>query len=100
MLQKSVSTALMFGTYEQYKRTLLDRGLALHSTIIIAAFCAGCTEAFLTPFERIQTLMLDQKWAGQFKNTPHAFASLTKYGIKEYYRGYELLFKENFRLNV
>lgn len=29
---------------------------------VLAAMLAGCTEALLTPFERVQTLMLDDKY--------------------------------------
>ena len=61
LLQKSVSTALMFGTFEQYKRLLGERQVGVTSSMVVAAFLAGCTEAILTPFERIQTLMLDHK---------------------------------------
>ena len=70
---------------------LTERNVSVRSSIVIAAFCAGCTEAILTPFERIQTLMLDHKWSGQFRNTPHAFVSLTQYGVREYYRGSVIL---------
>ena len=105
LLQKSVTTALMFGTYEQYRRVLMEAGhvsVTQTQSLVIAAFGAGCTEALLTPFERVQTLMLDHRWARgwdihkytfdlrwsqQFRNTPHAFVSLYKYGVKEYYRG-------------
>ena len=52
----------MFGTFEQYKRMLRERQLSVTSSIVVAAFLAGCTEAILTPFERIQTLMLDHKY--------------------------------------
>ena len=38
------------------------------SSVVLAAFCAGCTEAVLTPFERIQTLMLDHHWEGKGSN--------------------------------
>ena len=61
LLQKSVSTALMFGTFEQYKRMLRERQMNMTQSVVMAAFLAGCTEAILTPFERIQTLMLDHK---------------------------------------
>ena len=27
------------------------------------------------------------RWSQQFRNTPHAFVSLYKYGVREYYRG-------------
>jgi len=100
LLQKSTSTALMFGTYEQYKRLLTERNVSVRSSIVIAAFCAGCTEAILTPFERIQTLMLDHKWSGQFRNTPHAFVSLTQYGVREYYRGLTAVLLRNGPSNI
>jgi len=87
LLQKSASTALMFGSFEQYKRLLTERQVPSSSSMVIAAFFAGCTEAALTPFERVQTLMLDHKYEGKFRNTPHAFASLRQYGVREYYRG-------------
>ena len=66
LLQKSVTTALMFGTYEQYRRVLVEAGqvsVTQTQSLVIAAFGAGCTEALLTPFERVQTLMLDHRWA-------------------------------------
>ncbi len=39
----------------------------------VAAFAAGCTEATLAPFERVQVLMQESKFHSQFKNTPSAF---------------------------
>ena len=36
------------------------QGINSNASWVTAAFLAGCTEALLTPFERIQTLMLDQ----------------------------------------
>ena len=87
LLQKSASTALMFGSFEQYKRLLTENQVSNTSSMVMAAFFAGCTEAALTPFERVQTLMLDHKYEGRFRNTPHAFSSLRQYGLREYYRG-------------
>ena len=91
LMQKSATTALMFGSFEQYKRALIDKQISVSSSVVLAAFGAGCTEAVLTPFERIQTLMLDHSWEGKFRNTPHAFVSLSQYGVREYYRGYRIL---------
>ena len=91
LMQKSATTALMF---LQYKRALiekLEKQMSVSSSVVLAAFCAGCTEAVLTPFERIQTLMLDHSWEGKFRNTPHAFVSLSQYGVREYYRGFVYL---------
>ena len=91
LMQKSATTALMFGSFEQYKRALIDKQISVSSSVVLAAFGAGCTEAVLTPFERIQTLMLDHSWEGKFRNTPHAFVSLSQYGVREYYRGFVYL---------
>lgn len=100
LLQKSANTALMFGSYQQYKRLLTENNVTNVNSTAIAAFCAGCTEAVLTPFERVQTLMLDQKYAGKFRNTPHAFTSLRIYGIKEYYRGLTAILMRNGPSNI
>ena len=56
----------------------------------MAALLAGCTEATLASFERVQTLMQDPKYYKLFKNTPTAFCApvlFLKYGICEYYCG-------------
>merc|ERR1719209_450360 len=69
LLQKSACTALMFGSYEQYRQLLrVHTDLAGTAALPLAAFLAGCTEAALTPFER--TLMLDQHYCQMFRNTP------------------------------
>lgn len=101
LLQKSASTALMFGSYEQYRRLLLEQGINSNTSLVAAAFLAGCTEALLTPFERIQTLMLDQKYSGQFRNTPHAFHSVySSLGFREYYRGLTAILMRNGPSNI
>jgi len=100
LMQKSATTALMFGSFEQYKRALIDQQMSVTSSVVLAAFCAGCTEAVLTPFERIQTLMLDHSWEGKFRNTPHAFVSLSQYGVREYYRGISAILLRNGPSNI
>lgn len=101
LLQKSASTALMFGSFEQYRRLLLEQRVPSSSSLVFAAFLAGCTEALLTPFERIQTLMLDQAYSGQFRNTPHAFYSVySRFGLQEYYRGLTAILMRNGPSNI
>jgi len=100
LLQKSASTALMFGSFEQYKRLLTENQVSNTSSMVMAAFFAGCTEAALTPFERVQTLMLDHKYEGRFRNTPHAFSSLRQYGVREYYRGLSAILMRNGPSNI
>eukprot|EP00088_Acartia_fossae_P071223 TRINITY_DN9734_c1_g2_i1.p1 TRINITY_DN9734_c1_g2~~TRINITY_DN9734_c1_g2_i1.p1 ORF type:complete len:289 (-),score=9.34 TRINITY_DN9734_c1_g2_i1:195-1061(-) len=101
LLQKSCSYSLMFGCYDQFRRTFRE-GLKFSpaSSVVLSALLAGCTEAVLTPFERVQTLMLDHKYGKQFKNTPHAFQSLRIHGFKEYYRGLTAILLRNGPSNV
>ena len=63
LLQKGVSTSLLFGTNAQYQRFLEEKiGLRTELHVqAVAAFMAGSTEAaILTPFERVQMLL--QVW--------------------------------------
>lgn len=75
IMQKTICTSLMFGTYDFYRRLLLlvkqhhsaclpESGLRGSSSTeetvfirLLASSCSGLTEALLTPFERVQTLM-------------------------------------------
>uniref|UniRef100_A0A8C5LVU2 Solute carrier family 25 member 51 n=1 Tax=Leptobrachium leishanense TaxID=445787 RepID=A0A8C5LVU2_9ANUR len=88
LLQKTTTLALMFGLYEDFSSLLL-----MHTnspelvTRSVAAILAGTTEALLTPFERVQTLLQDYKHHDRFTNTFQAFKVLRPYGIQEYYRG-------------
>lgn len=60
LIQRSVSLALMFGTFGSYHR-LLDSHtrhvIPDYGRFCLAAFLAGSTEALLCPFERIQMLL-------------------------------------------
>lgn len=101
LIQKSVTTSVMFGTYFQYQRILRESfGFRDTSSQVVAAILAGCTEAALTPLERIQTLLLDHNYGKQFKNTPHAMLSLRAYGLREYYRGLTAVLLRNGPSNV
>lgn len=55
----------------------------------------GTTEAILVPFERVQTILQDQRRANKFSNTAHAFRILRMYGIREYYRGLTAILLRN-----
>ncbi|KAM3867375.1 solute carrier family 25 member 51b [Diretmus argenteus] len=92
LLQKSTTVAIMFGLYEDFSRVLLDRvgssGIPELGTRSFAAALAGTTEAILTPFERVQTLLQDHRHHSRFNNTAHTFRTLlTEYGVRECYRG-------------
>ncbi|XP_019410799.1 PREDICTED: solute carrier family 25 member 51 [Crocodylus porosus] len=88
LMQKTTTLALMFGLYQDFS-SLLQRHTSASElvTCSVAAVLAGTTEAALTPFERVQTLLQDYKHHDRFTNTFQAFKVLKDYGIREYYRG-------------
>ncbi|XP_013913020.1 PREDICTED: solute carrier family 25 member 51 isoform X1 [Thamnophis sirtalis] len=88
LMQKSTTLALMFGLYEDLSSVLL-RHISTPEIFArsLAAVLAGTTEAGLTPFERVQTLLQDYKHHDKFTNTYQAFRVLREHGAREYYRG-------------
>lgn len=105
LLQKSTTVAIMFGLYEDFSRVLLDvasgSGVPEIVTRSFAAALAGTTEAILTPFERVQTLLQDHRHHGRFNNTGHTFKTLLKeYGFRECYRGLVPILLRNGPSNV
>lgn len=90
LCQKTVSVSIMFGCYEDYQKRFPPEFQEAwpKTTKAIAATLAGCTEAILSPFERIQTLMQDKSYHGRFVNTAHAFREVAAHhGTREFYRG-------------
>ena len=102
LLQKTTSLMIMFGGYDQYKRmihhTAPQNPLVL--TKAAAAMLAGTTEAVLTPFERVQTLLQAKNTPKSFKNTFHAFRGLQQHGMSEYFRGLSPILLRNGPSNV
>ncbi|XP_013148419.1 PREDICTED: uncharacterized protein LOC106110996 [Papilio polytes] len=88
LLQRSISMSLMFGVYDECLQPLLNYKVNPYVAKSIAGVVAGCFEATLMPFERLQTLLIHPKFHKEFKNTAHASRHIAKYyGIKEFYRG-------------
>ncbi|XP_026484709.2 uncharacterized protein LOC113392473 [Vanessa tameamea] len=88
LLQRSMSMSLMFGVYDECLQPLLDQKVNPYVAKTIAGVVAGCFEATLMPFERLQTLLIHPKYHKKFKNTAHATSHIARYyGIKEFYRG-------------
>lgn len=88
LLQRSLSMSLMFGVYDECLEPLMDRKINPYVSKTVAGVVAGCFEATLMPFERIQTLLIHPKYHNKFKNTADAANHISKlYGIKEFYRG-------------
>lgn len=100
LLQKTTSLSLMFGVYEGTRKPLTEL-VSGNTARVLAALIAGTAEAILTPFERVQTLLQDNKYHKNFKNTRDAFSQIhANYGFKEYYRGLTPILLRNGPSNV
>lgn len=97
MLQKTASLSIMFGMYDKFNKIFSQSFPTLPSLVqkTTSAMLAGCCEAVLTPFERVQTLMQDKFYHQRYRNTFHAFRELRRFGIMEYYRGLTLILIRN-----
>ncbi|XP_075889147.1 mitochondrial nicotinamide adenine dinucleotide transporter SLC25A51-like [Nelusetta ayraudi] len=105
LIQKSTSMAIMFGLYQDLSKIFLDRASGCYTPELVirsfAAALAGTTEAVLTPFERVQTLLQDHRHHGRFNNTAHTFRTLlSEYGVTECYRGLVPILLRNGPSNV
>ncbi|KAL4705248.1 hypothetical protein ACJJTC_010267 [Scirpophaga incertulas] len=88
LMQRTLSMSIMFGAYDECLRPLSNNELNPYVAKSIAGIVAGCFEATLMPFERIQTLLIHPKYHKEFKNTAHAASHIAKHcGIREFYRG-------------
>lgn len=101
LLQKSVSSSLMFGTYDMFQKSLKGTGMHPKLSDSLAAILAGSVEAILTPFERIQTLLQDSAYQKEFSNMKEAVKQVyVHHGLKEYYRGFVPILLRNGPSNV
>ncbi|XP_035659822.1 solute carrier family 25 member 51-like [Branchiostoma floridae] len=96
-LQKTFSLSLMFGLYDVYGKLLTHTFPNTQKPIVqaIAGMGAGFSEAILTPFERLQTLLQDHRYHSHFNNTFDAFKTVRTYGFSEYYRGVSVILLRN-----
>lgn len=101
LFQKTISTSLMFGTYDAIQKPLLESDLNSRLAKIIAALVAGTAEATLTPFERVQTLLQNNQYNKNFINMRHAIKVIaTDYSVSEFYRGLTPILLRNGPSNI
>jgi hypothetical protein len=89
LAQKTISSSIMFGSYHYYAHTLIKEFPSVPPQISksTGAALAGCTEALLTPLERLQTILQDKKYKN-LQNTGHAVRHIWRHhGWREFYRG-------------
>ncbi|CAH1736605.1 mitochondrial nicotinamide adenine dinucleotide transporter SLC25A51 [Aphis gossypii] len=101
LFQKTISTSLMFGTYDAIQKPLLESNLNTRLAKVIAALVAGTAEATLTPFERVQTLLQNNHYNKNFINMRHAIKVIaTDYSVSEFYRGLTPILLRNGPSNI
>ena len=101
--QQAIARGVMFGNYALFTRQIhaLMPDMSPKTLLISAAFMAGCTEALLTPFERVQVLLQDSKQHEHYKNTTDALHKLKiRFGITEFFRGTSAIIFRNGTSNV
>ncbi|CAG4963609.1 unnamed protein product [Parnassius apollo] len=79
LLQRSLSMSLMFGVYDECLQPLLQQKINPYIAKSVAGVVAGCFEATLMPFERLQTLLIHPKYHKEFKNTAHAASHIARH---------------------
>ncbi|VEL20581.1 unnamed protein product [Protopolystoma xenopodis] len=92
LLQRCATGSLMFGvqskTEDFFVKYYEFNTVSYLSKKVISSIVAGCFEATLMPFERVQTILQMSKHANSYKNTFHAISSLVRlHGLTELYRG-------------
>ncbi|UYV60429.1 SLC25A51 [Cordylochernes scorpioides] len=97
LCQKSISLSIMFGSYQQYLTHIETHAPRVHPFAVsaTAAMLSGCTEALLTPFERVQTLLQDRTQQARFQNSWNATRQLCQFGPREFYRGFTAILIRN-----
>lgn len=92
LVQKVISLSVMFGVFDFASKSLKSLELNNRLQILLAGFTSGTVKTIIMPFERIQMLLVHSKYQEQYKNTLDAFLKVGKqYGVKEYYRGFALV---------
>ena len=85
----------MFGLYDIYK-TALSQYKDFIPVTPVAACLSGCTEAVLSPLERVQVIMNSPTYNTRFQNTYKALSYIvSEHGFKELYRGTSLILLRN-----
>ena len=103
IMQKTLSTSLMFGTYDFYRHSILSAQRRVSGYVVLHRFdpspeatetvgirlaassLSGLTEALLTPFERVQTLLQIPRYNTRFTNF---FDACHQLGLRESFTGF------------
>lgn len=94
---RTTQISLMFSIFEGTNKYLKKNYQLLDGqALILSATLTGTCESFLTPFERIQVLLLDPIHHDKFKNSSDVIKKIVHNGgVRELYRGYNLVLTKN-----
>ena len=101
--QQAIARGVMFGNYALFTKHIKQTLPNMSPNVVLAssAFMAGCTEALLTPFERVQVLLQDSKQHENYRNTTDALKKLKlRYGVSEFFRGTTAIIFRNGTSNI
>lgn len=89
LIQRSSEVSVMFGVYKTAELAIKPLKLSKYKEKTLSSAISGVVQSVLTPFERLQILLINHTYHDRLKNTGHGFVVLIKfYGAKELYRGY------------
>lgn len=101
IFQKMLSLSTMFGIFHYVSNSLKFMEMNIRVETILAGVACGTMEAIVMPLERVQLLLVSSKYHDQFKNTFDAFIKIGKvYGVKEYYRGFTVIWMRSASANA
>eukprot|EP00037_Helgoeca_nana_P021073 m.211850 g.211850 ORF g.211850 m.211850 type:complete len:203 (-) comp25506_c0_seq16:4431-5039(-) len=97
MAQRTVTTSIMFGVFHDYQKMLvpLETAFDAHRMVTngVAGMMSGCTEAIMTPLERVQALMQSPQYHDSLGSSRAAFKECLRIGgVRELYVSYRILF--------
>ncbi|KAL3273724.1 hypothetical protein HHI36_015153 [Cryptolaemus montrouzieri] len=97
LYQRTLQTSIMFGIFEGSKSYMKTKyNISNRTSLLLAAALAGSCESILTPFERVQILLIDPNNYYRFKNTCETVNKIVRNnGLKEFYRGYTVILVRN-----
>ncbi|KAL3267982.1 hypothetical protein HHI36_007117 [Cryptolaemus montrouzieri] len=99
LCQKSISISCMFGFYNNLNDYLQTRDVKFAR--YWSGLASGSMESTTMPFERMQSILINKNFNKKYKNMLHIMLKLRKeYGIKEYYRGFSIIFFRNTMGNI
>lgn len=96
LLHKSFTISMMFGVHNQVFLFCTQHSMSQLQGNIAGGLTTGTIQTSIMPFERVQTLLINEKYNDVYKNTFDALKQLYKIGgIREFYRGMVVTLSRN-----